>query len=205
MFPSHLARLKAQTPQAKRSKSNFDSLLNALRNAKELAVELKRSASTGWPLWWMGDVVLEYCARPDGVSILDAYQDDSVGAFRYKQHSRSDCFKHLCAVFDQYSHFGANPPSEVECSTHKIPFFSVFVWPSAVRFVHQHLGRVVAVCTPNGILWIADTGCGYHLVPECDVVRGKSAVVPNPGAQRLHTPPMAKLMLANVLNSTSLK
>ena len=43
------------------------------------------------------------------------------------------------------------------------------------------------MCSEDGILWIADTGCGYHLVPEGDVKRGRAAVVPNPGAQRLHT------------------
>ncbi len=41
-------------------------------------------------------------------------------------------------------------------------------------------------CTP-GSLWVADTGCGYHLVPETDVSRGKSIVVQNPGARTLHT------------------
>ena len=62
-----------------------------------------------------------------------------------------------------------------------------FEWPSAVKTVIKHLSKVVAVCTQSGVLWIADTGCGYHLVPECDVTRGKSIIVDNPGATRLHT------------------
>ncbi len=39
----------------------------------------------------------------------------------------------------------------------------------------------------DGVVWGADTGGGYHLVPGCDVARGRSVVVPNPGAMRLHT------------------
>ena len=42
-------------------------------------------------------------------------------------------------------------------------------------------------CTPDGSLWVADTGCGYHLVPEADVTRGSSIIVSNPGARRLRT------------------
>ncbi len=196
MFPSHLARLKAQTPQAKRSKSHFDSLLNALRNAKELAVELKRSASTGWPLWWMGDVVLEYCARPDGVSILDAYQNDSVGAFRYKQHSRSDCF--------QYSHFGANPPSEVEYSTFKIPFVSVLcgprpfvlcisIWVWLLQCAHLKISS--GLPTP-------DVGTTLSLGATLHAASLLLSPTPAPSACTL---PMAKSMLASVLSSTSLR
>jgi hypothetical protein len=100
MLPCALARLK---PEAlpKKLKSKSDSLFHALRNAKELAAEMGSSASTGWPLWWLEGVVLEYCARPDGVSILDAYQDPSVSAFRYVQHSRTLCFQRLQASFDQ--------------------------------------------------------------------------------------------------------
>ena len=49
-------------------------------------------------------------------------------------------------------------------------------------------GDPVAVCYHDGsILWIADTGCGYRLVPEGDITRGKSDIVPNTGAVRLHT------------------
>ena len=44
------------------------------------------------------------------------------------------------------------------------------------------------LCFRDGsILWIADTGCGYHLVPEADISRGASDIVPNKGATRLHT------------------
>ena len=63
------------------------------------------------------------------------------------------------------------------------------MWPTAIKMVIKGpSGDPVAVCYHDGsILWIADTGCGYHLVPEGDVSRGKSVVVPNTGATRLHT------------------
>ncbi len=171
----------------KKPKSKSDSLFNALRNAKELALEVGSSASMGWPLWWLQDVVLEYCARPDGVSISDALMNTSVPAFRYVQHSRTLCIQRLHASFDEYSHFGLHLPTPAECIAHKIPPVLEFVWPNVVGYVFKHLGRVAAVCSTNGVLWIADTGCGYHLVPEGDIARGKAVIVPNPGAQRLHT------------------
>ncbi len=68
MFPCALARLKPEAVP-KKAKSQSDALLHALRNAKELAAEMGSSASTGWPMWWLEDVVLEYSAWPDGVSV----------------------------------------------------------------------------------------------------------------------------------------
>ena len=186
MFPSALARLKPEAVP-KKAKSKSDALLNAFRNAKELAAEVGRSASTGWPMWWLKDVVLEYCARPDGVSISDALSDPSVPAFRYTQHTRTLCLQRLQTLLGDYSHFGSHLPSEAECSAHQLPPISEFVWPAAIKFVIKYMGRVAAVCASDGVLWTIDTGCGYHLVPEGDVVRGKTVVVPNPGAQRLHT------------------
>ena len=64
MFPCALARHKPQA-QPKKPKSKLDCLLAALRNAKELAIEMKGSASIGWPVGWLANVVLGYSARPD--------------------------------------------------------------------------------------------------------------------------------------------
>ena len=66
-----------------------------------------------------------------------------------------------------------------------------FVWPLAEKSVIKYVGRVAAVCTTDGVFWIVDTGCGYHLVPEGDIVRGKAAVVPNRALSGI-SPPMAK-------------
>ncbi len=75
-----MARVKPEA-MPRKPRSLLDSLQHALSNAKELAVEVGRSASTGWPLWWLQDVVLEYCARPDEVSISDALSDPSSRPF----------------------------------------------------------------------------------------------------------------------------
>jgi hypothetical protein len=190
MFPCELAKTKkAKNPSGlpKKVPNKSDSLLNALRNAKELAREFGNATSFGWPLWWRENVVLEYSARPDGLSISECLKDPSVPAFRYVQHLRAQCFDRLSSTFASYAHFGSHLPTYSECSALKLPLVEKFKWPSAVRAVITHLGRVVAVCTQSGVLWIADTGCGYHLVPECDVTRGKSIIVDNPGATRLHT------------------
>ncbi len=186
MLPCALARLKP-TAVPRKPRSMLDSLLNALRNAKELAIEVGRSASTGWPLWWLQDVVLVYGARLDDISISDALSDPDVPAYRYTQLSRTLCLQQLQTTFDDFSHFGSCLPSAAECAAHKCPPVLEFVWPLALKSVIKYVGRVAAVCTAEGVLWIADTGCGYHLVPEGDVVRGTSVVVPNPGATRLHT------------------
>ena len=122
--------------------------------------------------------MLEYCARPDGLSICECLKDPSVPAFRHVQHTRTQCFDLLSSSFDLYSHFGTHLPTGAECSALKLPPVLEFEWPSADSIVIKQLGHVVAVCTQDGVLWIADTGCGYHLVPECDVKRGKSAIVP---------------------------
>ena len=189
MFPCAFAKVKTKSPWGKTKKlpNKSDSLLNALRNAKELAGECGFSTPFGWPLWWREHVVLEYCARPDGLSILECLKDPSVPAFRHVQHTRAQCLDRLSSSFDVYSHFGSHLPTDAECSALKLPSVEEFVWPSVGSLVIKHLGRVIAVCMQEGILWIADTGCGYHLVPECDVTRGKSKIVPNPGATRLHT------------------
>ena len=97
------------------------------------------------------------------------------------------CLKLLQTSVNDYSHFGSHLPSAAECAAHNLTPLVEFVWPLAQKFVIKYLGRVALVCTADGVLWIADTGCGYHLVPEGDVVRGRSVVVPNPGATRLHT------------------
>ncbi len=64
-----------------------------------------------------------------------------------------------------------------------------FVWPLAVKSVLRgHSGAPAALCFNDGShCWIADTGCGYRLVPESDINRGVSDIVPNPGAVRLST------------------
>ncbi len=188
MFPCAFAKTKAKCPSgvSKKVPNKSDSLLNALRNAKELASEFGFSTPFGWPLWWRENVVLEYCARPDGLSICECLKDPLVPAFRHVQHTRHSCIELLSSSFDLYSHFGTHLPTDIECFALQLPQVFEFEWPSAKSCIIKHLGHVVAVCS-DGILWIADTGCGYHLVPECDVSRGKSAVVPNPGATRLHT------------------
>ncbi len=77
----------------------------------------------------------------------------------------------------------------LECSSYQIPKVVAFEWPKAVKHVITgNSGHVAAACFRDGsILWIADTGCGYHLVPEADISRGTSDIVPNKGATRLHT------------------
>jgi hypothetical protein len=189
MLPSHLARVHAPKTTRRKGLSGIDPLLCALRNAKELAHECDRPHLTGWPLWWRGDIVLEYCSRPDGIRISDALGDDKVPFFRFEQHTREQCFERLSALFCNYSHFGTSIPTNSECLALQIPSVVEFVWPSAIKLVIKGpSGDPVAVCYHDGsILWIADTGCGYHLVPEADVSRGKSVVVPNSGATRLHT------------------
>ena len=186
MFPCALARQKP-VARPKKEKSQFDALLHALRNAKELARETGGSASTGWPMWWLENVVLEYSTRPDGVSVCDALSHGALPAFRYHQHTRAQCLTLLQTSPCDFSHFGTHLPSAAECAAHNLPLVSGFVWPVAEKVVIKYKGRVLAVCSEDGILWIADTGCGYHLVPEGDVKRGRAVVVPNPGAQRLHT------------------
>ncbi len=186
MFPGALTRQKPQA-RPKKPKSKLDSLLAALRNAMELAIEMAGSASTGWPVWWLEHVVLVYSARPDGESICDALSEPSFPAFRYVQRTRTQCLKLMRTSPRDFSHFGSHLPSAAECAAHNLPSVSEFVWPTARKCVIKYKGRVAAVCSEQGILWIADTGCGYHLVPECDIARGKAVVVPNPGAQRLHT------------------
>ena len=186
MYPCALARLKPEA-RAKKQKSKFNSLLHALRNALDMALETGSTASTGWPMWWLENVVLEFSARPDGVSVCDALADGALPAFRYHQRTRLDSLRLLQTSPCEFSHFGSHLPSVAECTAHTLASVLEFVWPLAVKCVIKYKGRVLAVCSEDGILWIADTGCGYHLVPEGDVERGKSLVVPNPGAQRLHT------------------
>ncbi len=186
MFPCALARQKPQAHPTK-PKSKLDCLLAALRNAKELAIEMEGSASIGWPVWWLQNVVLVYSARPDKESICDALSEPALPAFRYLQLTRTQCLDLLRAMPSDFSHFGSHLPSAAECAAHNLPTLSEFVWPTAVKCTIKYQGRVLAVCSATGILWIADTGCGYHLVPECDVKRGRAVVVPNPGAQRLST------------------
>ena len=68
-----------------------------------------------------------------------------------------------------------------------MPAVIAFKWPLPVRQVFYNGRHYAVICTPDGALWVADTGCGYHLVPEADVSRGSSVVVDNPGARKLHT------------------
>ncbi len=80
-------------------------------------------------------------------------------------------------------------PTDIACSAHRIPSVTEFVWPLAAKSVLRgHGGAPAAVCYNDGsICWIADTDRGYHLVPESDINRGVSDIVPNPGAVRLST------------------
>ncbi len=117
MLPCALARIKP-TAVPRKPRSMLDSILNALRNAKELAIEVGRSASTGWPLWWLQDVVLVYGARPDEVSISDAFSDPTVSAYSYTQLSRTLCLQRLQTSFDDFSHFGSHLPSVAVCTDH---------------------------------------------------------------------------------------
>ncbi len=116
MFPCAFAKTKAKSPTgvAKKIPNKFDSFLNALRNAKELASEFGFSTSFRWPLWWREKVVLEYCARPDGLSICECLKDPSVPAFRHVQHTRTQCIDLLSSSFDLYSHFGTHLPTGAE-------------------------------------------------------------------------------------------
>ena len=184
MFPCALAREKPEA-RPRKQKSKLNSLLHALRNALDMALDVGGYAFTGWPMWWLENVVLEFSARPDGRSVCDALADGALPAFRYHQRTRSESLRLLQTSPCDFSHFGSHLPSEAECFAHKLPQILEFVWPTAL--VIKYTGRVLAVCSEDGILWIADTGCGYHLVPEGDVKRGRAVVVPNPGAQRLHT------------------
>ena len=175
MFPCALARIKTKSPLAilKKAPCRSDSLLNALRNAKELANEFGHATSFGWPLWWRENVVLEYSARPDGLSISEAIKDPDVPAFRFVQHTRTQCIDRLSSSFDLYSHFGTHLPTDTECAALNLPPVVEFEWPSAVKFVIEHLGRVLAVCSQDGTLWIADTGCGSHFVEGFFFLRPK--------------------------------
>ncbi len=190
MFPCALARLKPETVP-KRPKSQSDALLHALRNAKELALEVFRSASTGWTLWWLENVVLEYSARPDGLSISDALQGPSVPAFRYIQHTRTLCLERVSSKFDTYSHVGSHLPSLADCTAHKNPPVLEFVWPVGGGCIIKYLGRVAVACTADGILWLADPHCGYHHVPECELAAGSLllSLIRGPSG---FTQPMAK-------------
>ena len=75
--------------------SKSDASLNALRNAKDLAIAVKtyvdgllfRNTPFDWPMWWMEECVLEYSARPDGVEIADSFGDASLAVFRFHSHS----------------------------------------------------------------------------------------------------------------------
>ena len=102
MIPSLLARIHAPKQARRKGLSGIDALLCALRNAKELALECNRPVSMGWPLWWRGNVVLEYCARPDGVSICDALGDPAISFFRFVQHTSEQCIERRSAQFGDY-------------------------------------------------------------------------------------------------------
>ena len=96
--------------------------------------------------------MLEYCARPDGLSISDCLKDPAVPVFRYIQHSRDACFDYLSSSFASFAHFGTHLPTQSECLALKLPSVVKFEWPSAVKAVIKHLSKVVAVCTQSGVL-----------------------------------------------------
>ena len=139
MFPCALARQKPQARPTK-PKSQLDCLLAALRNAKELAIEMKGSASTGWPVWWLLNVVLVYSARPDKESICDALSEPALPAFRYLQLTRTQCLEFMLASPSDFSHFGSALPSAAECAAHNLPTMEEFVWPTAVKCVIKYQG-----------------------------------------------------------------
>ncbi len=96
-------------------------MLSALRNGKELALEMGFRDSMGFALFWLENTVLEYSVRPDGLSITDCIKDPLVPAFRFVQHTRELCFERLGKVFSTFSHFGNYLPTKLECSAHQIP------------------------------------------------------------------------------------
>ena len=115
-------------------------------------MEIGHDTATGWPLWWRDDAVLEYCPRPDGLSISDAVRDPTVPGFRFVQHTRTQCFDRLAATFDEYSHFGSSLPTLAECSAHNLSPVVEFMWPPADRSVIRYVGsQVAAVCSQDGI------------------------------------------------------
>ena len=58
---------------------------------------MKGSASTGWPVWWLDNVVLVYSARPDKESICDALSEPALPAFRYLPLTRTQCLEFMLA------------------------------------------------------------------------------------------------------------
>mgnify|MGYP000550441447 CR=1 FL=1 len=145
-----------------------------------------RDTPFDWPMWWMEENVLEYSPRPDGIEIADALGDTSLDIFRFRSHSREQALQRIKCSGLRFMHVGLIP-SASECSKLGLPAVIEYQWPLAIRQVFHNGRHYAVICTPDGALWVADTGCGYHLVPEADVSRGSSVIVDNPGARKLHT------------------
>ena len=198
LLPTSLARDHVEksviTRVTKPSKSG--AVFIAIRNANDLAASVKlylgpryvfRDTLCGWPMWWMKDVVLEYCPRPDGAEIIDAMNDADKPIFRYRTHTRLQALQRMKTSALRYMQVGMFLPTDAELAEHGLSTVTAFDWPVPERHLIRSGKHPAVICMPDGSLWVMDTGCGYHLVPEADVMRGKSVVVPNPGARRLHT------------------
>ena len=202
MLPCALARLKP-TAVPRKPRSMLDSLLNALRNAKELAIEVGRSASTGWPLWWLQDVVLLYGARLDDISISDALSDPDVPAYRYTQLSRTLCLQQLQTTFDDFCHLARACPlrrSALHTSVH-LCWSLCGLWPLSQS-------SSMSVALRQFALQKASSGSRTPAAATISSLGATSFaerrwLYPILGP-RGYTPPMAKSMLANALNFVSL-
>jgi hypothetical protein len=196
LLPSALAREHVVAGGRSLTKSSkSDAALNALRNAKDLALTVKeyvgnlpfRATPFDWPMWWMENVVLEYSRRPDEVQIADALSEPGIVYFRYVTLTRTQALQRVKSSGLRFMHVGCFLPTATECTEHSLPPVVEFVWPLPVRHLIRRGSMPAVICTSDGCLWVADTGCGYHLVAEADVTRGTSIVVKNPGARKLHT------------------
>jgi hypothetical protein len=159
--------------------SKSDAALNALRNAKDLALTVKeyvgdlpfRDTPYDWPMWWMENVVLEYSRRPDEVQVADALSDPDIVFFRYLTLSRTEALLRVKRSGLRFMHVGCYLPTASECTEHSLPAIVAFVWPLPVRQLIRQGSTPAVICTSDGCLWVADTGCGYNLVSEADVTR----------------------------------
>ena len=118
-----------------------------------------RDTPFDWPMWWMDEYVLEYSARPDGVEIADAFGNTSLAVFRFRSHSREQALHRIKHSGLRFMHVGLIP-SAVECSGFGLPAVIAYQWPLPVRQVFHNGRHYAVICTPDGTLWVADTGCG---------------------------------------------
>ena len=119
--------------------------------------------------------MLVYGPRPDGkCQIDDLSEDDQVYYTTQLGREQAACFIRGSDL--EFSHVGKFLPSAKERKLLEKDSVAMPNVCATTRVEISPLGSPppLAVCEGNQVLWIADAGCGFNLVPESDVVRGVS-------------------------------